>query len=137
MAGRAPAKVRSPELSYRNGSVGRGRAPSFLPLPSPTSGRQACRKMKFKDPAQARCPACGHTSERPVDDLLARRAKCSRCGRLLAELSERMHHQRDAWRELVIAAHLALWIERQVTPLRIDLDKIDFGRSTACKILLP
>jgi hypothetical protein len=76
-------------------------------------------QMKFKDPVQARCPVCGHTSEQSVDDLLARRAKCSRCGRLFAEMSEGMHRQLDAWKEFIIAIHLAFEIERS-TSRRFD-----------------
>lgn len=81
---------------------------------------EACRNLKFKDPAQVRCPACGHTSQYSVDDLLARRAKCSSCGHLLAEMSESMHRMLDTWKEFVIVAHLALEIERQGTSLHFD-----------------
>ena len=76
--------------------------------------------MKFKDPVEVRCPACGHASEQSVDDLLARRAKCPECRRLLAETSEKMHRILDAWKDLVFASFLSFEIERQDTSLHLD-----------------
>jgi hypothetical protein len=95
--------------------------PSFV-------GYGGLSEVKFKDPLQVRCPACGDTSVQSVDDLLGRRATCSWCGRLLAEISEKMHRQRNTWRELVIVGHLAFEIQRQITVIRFDFDKIDFEK---------
>jgi hypothetical protein len=75
--------------------------------------------MKFKDPQSVCCPACNCLSEQALDQLVAGRAKCPACGRVLAEASERMRHARDGWTDFVIAMHLSLEVERQ-NNLRLD-----------------
>ena len=75
--------------------------------------------MKFKDPQSVCCPACNCLSEQALDQLVAGRANCPACGRVLAETSERMRHASDEWTDFVIATHLSLEVERQ-NNLRLD-----------------
>src|SRR5271170_3613994 len=78
----------------RRGVLGR-RFLSWSPADAAGHYVEACRELKFKDPSSVCCPACGCTSVQSVNDLLARRAKCSRCGHLLAETSEWMNRMLD------------------------------------------
>jgi hypothetical protein len=75
--------------------------------------------MKFKDPQLVCCPACNCLSGQALDQLVAGRAKCPACGRVLAEARERMRHASDEWMDFVIAMHLSLEVERQ-NNLRLD-----------------
>jgi hypothetical protein len=46
--------------------------------------------MKFMDPSEVKCPACGLRQEKAVADLLSLRAVCNRCGASLAEIGQGM-----------------------------------------------
>ena len=76
--------------------------------------------MKFKDPYSIVCSTCGVGSNLPVKELLARQAKCPSCGRLLTDISDRMHATLDKLSDYVAAIVLAIRLEEQNPDLRYD-----------------
>jgi hypothetical protein len=68
--------------------------------------------VRYKDPAELACPACGHEAEHRVRDLLALCAACPACHASLAQTGQEMRDQLAAWQTYMGKLQIALELER-------------------------